>query len=91
MEYDAKKILFLETILADYINGEFCIKQYHSQKTELLVYAAVCRFAGAKDLEVYNIHMKDGKVVEVTRRYKNPQKKRKDNPEFVCKEVKPKS
>ena len=89
MEYDAKKILYLETILADYIDGEFCIEQYHSQKTERLVYAAVCRFTGAKDLEVYNIHMKDGKVVEVTRRYKNTKKKRKDDPEFVWKEVKP--
>lgn len=89
MEPDAKKILYLETILADYIDGEFCIEQYHSQKTERLVYAAVCRFTGAKDLEVYNIHMKDGKVVEVTRRYKNTKKKRKDDPEFVWKEVKP--
>lgn len=89
MEYDAKKILYLESILADYIDGEFCIEQYHSQKTERLVYAAVCRFAGSKDLEVYNIHMKDGKVVEVTRRYKNTKKKKKDDPEFVWKEVKP--
>lgn len=89
MEYDAKKILYLETILADYIDGEFCIEQYHSQQTEHLVYAAVCRFAGSKDLEVYNIHMKDGKVVEVTRRYKDPKKKKKDDPEFVWNEVKP--
>lgn len=91
MEYDAKKILYLESILADYIDGEFCIEQYHSQQTELLVYAAVCHLAGSKDLEVYNIHMKDGKVVEVTRRYKNTKKKKKDDPEFVWKEVKPKS
>ena len=91
MEYDAKKILYLESILAGYIDGEFCIEQYHSQKTERLVYAAVCRFAGSKDLEVYNIHMKDGKVAEVTRRYKNSKKKKKDDPEFVWKEVRPKS
>lgn len=58
MEYDAKKILYLESVLADYIDGEFCIEQCHSPKTERLVYAAVCRFAGAKDLEVYNIHMR---------------------------------
>lgn len=81
--------LYLESILADYIYGEFCIEQYHSQQTELLVYAAVCHLAGSKDLEVYNIHMKDGKVVEVTRRYKDPKKKKKDDPEFVWKEVKP--
>lgn len=85
MEYDAKKILYLESVLADYIDGEFCVEQYHSQKTERLVYAAVCRFAGSKDLEVYNIHMKNGKVIEVTRRYKNTKKKRKDDPEFVWK------
>lgn len=91
MEYDAKKILDLESILGDYIDGEFCVEQYHSQQTELLVYAAVCHFAGSKDFEVYNIYMKDGKVVEVTRRYKNTQKKKKDDPEFVWKEVKPKS
>jgi hypothetical protein len=30
MEYDAKKILYLETILADYIDGGFCIEQYQS-------------------------------------------------------------
>ena len=89
MEYDAKKILYLESVLANYIDGEFCIEEYHSQQTERLVYAAVCRFAGAKDLEVYNIHMEDGKVVEVTRRYKNTEKKKKNDPEFVWKEVKP--
>jgi len=33
--------------------------------------------------------MEDGKVVEVSRRYKNTKKKRKDDPEFVWKEVKP--
>ena len=91
MEYNAKKILYLESILAGYIDGEFCIEQYHSQKTERLVYAALCRFSGSKGLEVYNIHMKDGKVAEVTRRYKNSKKKKKDDPEFVWKEVKPKS
>lgn len=89
MEYDAKKILYLEDILADYIDGEFCIEQYHSQQTEYLVYATVCRFAGSKDIQVYNIHMKDNKVIEVTRRYKNTQKKKKDDPEFVWRVVKP--
>ena len=91
MEYGAKKILYLETILADYIDGEFCIEQYHSQKTERLVYAAVCRFAGSNDIQVYNIHMEDSKVIEVTRRYKNTKNKRKDDPEFVWKVVNPKS
>lgn len=88
MEYDAKKILYLESVLADFIDGEFCVEQYHSQKTERLVYAAVCRFAGSKDLEVYNIHMKNGKVIEVTRRYKNTKKTKKDDPEFVWEKVK---
>lgn len=88
MEYDAKKILYLESVLADYIDGEFCVEQYHSQKTERLVYAAFCRFAGSKDLEVYNIHMKNGKVIEVTRRYKNTKKTKKDDPEFVWEKVK---
>jgi len=91
MEYDAKKILYLETILADYIDGEFCIEQYQSQQTEHLVYAAVCRFAGSNDIQVYNIHMEDSKVIEVTRRYKNTKNKRKDDPEFVWKVVNPKS
>lgn len=89
MEYDAKKILYLKSVLADYIDGEFCIEQYHSQKTERLLYAAVCRFAGAKDLEVYDIHMNDGKVAEVTRRYKNTKNKKMDDPELVWKVEKP--
>ncbi|MBO5108083.1 MAG: hypothetical protein J6B97_06590 [Bacteroidales bacterium] len=89
MEYDAKKILYLEDILADYIDGEFCIEQYHLQQTEHLVYATFCRFAGSKDIQVYNIHMKDGKVIEVTRRYKNIKKKKTDDPEFGWKVVKP--
>ena len=88
MEYDAKKILYLESILADYITGEFSVEQYESRKTDLLEYAVICRFAGVKDTQVFNIHIKDDKVVEVLRRYENTKKKKKDDPEFVWKEVK---
>ena len=88
MEHYAGKILYLESILSEYIGGEFCVKQYESRKTDCIEYAAICHFTGSKEVHVYNIRVKNEEVEEVTRRCKNDKKKKKDDPEFVWIEVK---
>lgn len=88
MEHYAGKILYLESILSEYIGGEFCVKQYESRKTDCIEYAAICHFTGSKEVHVYNIRVKNEEVKEVTRRCKNDKKKKKDDPEFVWIEVK---
>ena len=89
MEYDAKKVLYLEGMLSEYIDGEFSVEQYESRKTDLLEYAVICRLTGVEDVQVYNIRVKDDKAVHVTMRCKNTHKKKKGDSDYSWVEVIP--
>lgn len=89
MEYDAAKTLYLESILKDYINGDFSITKYDSRTEGHLIYLALCNYSGSNQQHVFKIHLDKGEVAKVEEYITNPKKRGKNDPEYVWKEITP--
>lgn len=91
MEYDAIRILFLESILSEYINGEFKVVEYDAREQNgSLQYLAACQYSGSDEEYIFKLTLTDGKVVKVEERRKNVKKKNKVGPDFIWVEKKTK-
>lgn len=87
MEYDAAKTLYLESILKDYIKGDFSIINYDSKTEGHHIYLVMCNYSGSNQEHVFQIHLDKGEVSKVEEYITNPKKRGKNDPEYVWKEI----
>lgn len=82
MERRAEKILYLESLLTDYVNGEYKVTEYDAREEKgSILYLAICKYAGSDEEHIFKLTLTDGVVVRVEERRKNVNKKKGD-PEF---------
>ena len=82
MEHCAEKIQYLESLLTDYVNGEYKVTEYDAREEKgSILYLAICKYAGSDEEHILKLTLTDGVVVRVEERRKNINKKKGD-PEF---------
>ncbi len=82
MEHCAEKIQYLESLLTDYVNGEYKVTEYDAREEKgSILYLAICKYAGTDEEHILKLTLTDGVVVRVEERRKNINKKKGD-PEF---------
>lgn len=82
MEHCAEKIQYIESLLTDYVNGEYKVTEYDAREEKgSILYLALCKYAGSDEEHILKLTLTDGVVVRVEERRKNINKKKGD-PEF---------
>lgn len=89
MEHKAEKTLYLESLLKGYINGEFYVTDYDSRTEDYLMYLAECKYSGSDHEHIFKLYLENKELIKVEERIANSNTKKKAEPDFVWKEVKP--
>ena len=89
MEHKAEKTLYLESLLKEYINGEFYVTDYDSRTEDYLMYLAACKYSGSDHEHIFKLYLENKELIKVEERIANSNTKKKTEPDFVWKEVKP--
>lgn len=89
MEHCAEKIHYLESLLTDYVNGEYKVTEYDAREEKgSILYLALCKYAGSDKEHVFMLTITDGNLANVSERRENVNKKKGD-PDFKWVKVEP--
>ena len=89
MEHCAEKIQYLESLLTDYVNGEYKVTEYDAREEKgSILYLAICKYAGFDKEHVFMLTITDGNLANVSERRENVNKKKGD-PDFKLVKVEP--